>query len=613
MIPRMHDSGRGVSGLAAYTLYDKPVIVEETGEVHYPGSSDRVAWTATVGLPDIEPTLMVRIMQGVTADAKFLKERAGVSARGRRLATPYGHMSLNWGPDENPTKKEMIGAAREALSAVGIKANHYALIVAHTDTDHPHAHVVFCRIDPETGKAAKLSYSGMRLSSWAERWERKHDGIRIENRVARRKVREHNKQVMEKAQRAGRDVDPADLEKMPPMAPARTRDPHGNSVQRTPDERQDLTDLYARHRTENTPNAQRKTERLELAISHLEKRTTKLEDETAVRPVVEPPRPRPMAVRPAVPEPELVTGEHELAQPPPVVMPSRPAVPEPELVTGEHELAQPPPVVMPSRPGVPEPELVTAGRDIREPAPVLVPVRPSRPAPPLSVPITRKPPPASLPSRPTITGHEVPEIAAALRETHPEHVDEVVLDASAALEALADASQILIAQYPTTNWPHVASRLEDHWLNDERYYDVIQKPSYLFVGQLRRELEEKLVWLADDASDPALQVRGKPPTEEEVKTIVQALQGAVDAALGRQPPQPDAPEHLPEKAQQVETPSAERADSSALPTRQAKDTPKHQGNRSAEAASDTVRGGKQKASAFHSPARSRPTPGRGRK
>ncbi|MCY4506545.1 MAG: relaxase/mobilization nuclease domain-containing protein, partial [Acidobacteria bacterium] len=335
------------------------MIVEETGEVHYPGSSDRVAWTATVGLPDIEPTLMVRVMQGVTADAKVLKERAGVSARGRRLATPYGHMSLNWGPDENPTKKEMLGAAREALSAVGIKANHYALIVAHTDTDHPHVHVVFSRIDPNTGKAAKLSYSGMRLSSWAERWERKHGGIRIENRVARREVREHNKRVIEEAQRAGRDVDPAELKEMPPMAPPRTRDPHGNSVQRTPAERQDWTSLCARHRVDNTPTAQRKTDRLELAMSLLEKRTTKLENETAVHPVVEPPRPRPMAVRPAVPEPELVTVEQELAPPPPAVMPSRPAVPEPELVTVEQELAPPPPAVMPSRPAVPEPELVT--------------------------------------------------------------------------------------------------------------------------------------------------------------------------------------------------------------------------------------------------------------
>ena len=432
MIPRLHSNGRGVAGLAAYTLHDKPVVVD--GETEYPVTSERVAWTESVGLPGVKPELMVRVMQGTVADAPVLKERAGVSARGRKLAAPYGHMSLNWGPTEQPTREEMVGAAREALSKIGITKKHYALIVAHNDTEHPHVHVVFCRVDPETGKVAKLSHSGTRLSAWAEKWERKHGKIRIENRVARRKVREHNKRVIEEAQRAGCAVDPAALEKMPPMAPARTRDPHGHSVQRTPDERQDWTSLSAHHRAENTPNAQRKTERLELAMCHLEERTTKLENETAVRPVVESPRPRPMAVRPAVPEPELVTGEHELAQPPPVVMPSRPAVPEPVLRTPEHVLEPPPPVVMPSRPEVAEPVLRPAGleppppvvmpspperacpdlelpRHIREPAPVQVL---GRPDPVLSVPITSEPPPTPLPAV-----HVAQAVEARLPRTEP--------------------------------------------------------------------------------------------------------------------------------------------------------------------------------------------------
>ena len=108
MIFRLH----GVAGLAAYTLHDKPVVVD--GETEYPVTSERVAW------------------------------RAGVSARGRKLAAPYGHMSLNWGPTEQPTREEMVGAL-EVLSKIGITKN---------DTEHPHVHVVFRRGAPETGKVA---------------------------------------------------------------------------------------------------------------------------------------------------------------------------------------------------------------------------------------------------------------------------------------------------------------------------------------------------------------------------------------------------------------------------------------------------------------------------
>ena len=88
--------------------------------VEYPVTSERVAW------------------------------RAGVSARGRKLAAPYGHMSLNWGPTEQPTREEMVGAL-EVLSKIGITKN---------DTEHPHVHVVFRRGAPETGKVAN------RRTSW---------------------------------------------------------------------------------------------------------------------------------------------------------------------------------------------------------------------------------------------------------------------------------------------------------------------------------------------------------------------------------------------------------------------------------------------------------------
>ena len=40
--------------------------------------------------------LMVRAMQGLTADAPALKTLAGISARGRKLKKPYTHIVLSW-------------------------------------------------------------------------------------------------------------------------------------------------------------------------------------------------------------------------------------------------------------------------------------------------------------------------------------------------------------------------------------------------------------------------------------------------------------------------------------------------------------------------------------
>ena len=75
---------------------------------------------------------------------------------------PYGHMSLNWGPTEQPTREEMVGAL-EALSI----GKHYALIVAHNDTEYPHVHVRFpSRRDPETGKVANRRRAPTPRASW---------------------------------------------------------------------------------------------------------------------------------------------------------------------------------------------------------------------------------------------------------------------------------------------------------------------------------------------------------------------------------------------------------------------------------------------------------------
>ena len=55
--------------------------------------------------------------------------------------------------------------------------------MAHRDKDHPHLHMIANRVNPETGKAAKLGNDRLKLSRWAERWERERGQVRCPERA----------------------------------------------------------------------------------------------------------------------------------------------------------------------------------------------------------------------------------------------------------------------------------------------------------------------------------------------------------------------------------------------------------------------------------------------
>ena len=167
MICRIIGSGRGIAGMAAYITHDQTSAANRR-----PTTSDRVAWTACLGIPTEDTELMVRVMQGLTADAPVLKTLAGISARGRKLKNPYTHIVLSW-PEgaEAPAKQEMLSAVAGALDSLGLDHRHYAVCAAHSDTDCPHVHVAVSRVDPETGRAVNLDKGATRrLSRWAEQY-----------------------------------------------------------------------------------------------------------------------------------------------------------------------------------------------------------------------------------------------------------------------------------------------------------------------------------------------------------------------------------------------------------------------------------------------------------
>ena len=185
MVARAVSAGRGVAGLVSYLMHD-----QASPEHPRPDTSERVDWAATVGgSPTDDVALNVRIMQGVTADADVLKQLAGVSNRGRKLQDPYAHFVTSWSPGETVSREQMLDVTNRQLKALGC-SEHLAVVIAHKDTAHPHCHLVVCKVHPETGRAAPLKQSGLKLSRVAEQWEREHGGIVIENRVKRREARE---------------------------------------------------------------------------------------------------------------------------------------------------------------------------------------------------------------------------------------------------------------------------------------------------------------------------------------------------------------------------------------------------------------------------------------
>ena len=180
MIPKVAASGRSFKGAAQYYLHDKSA-----------DTSERVAFTEAVNLMANDPRTAIAHMIDTATHADELKHAAGIKA-GRKLQKPVYSYSLAWHPSETPTKAEQIEAARDTLKLLGL-SKHQALIVAHTDKDHQHVHVIVNRVHPETGKAASMSNDRRKLSEWAQGYEEQRGQVfcieRVKNNAERQQGR----------------------------------------------------------------------------------------------------------------------------------------------------------------------------------------------------------------------------------------------------------------------------------------------------------------------------------------------------------------------------------------------------------------------------------------
>ena len=186
MICKLTGCGKSFGTITQYCLQDQGAASKGSRSA---ATSERVEWTETLNLPTDDPRRAARIMGGTAADAGALKRLSGVSAAGRKLEKPVAHYSLSWPPGQQPSRAQMMAAVRGSMQALGVE-DRQALVVAHGDQPHRHVHVIVNRVDWQTGKAAPLSRSRLKLSRWAEGWERAHGGIVCERRARNNAMRD---------------------------------------------------------------------------------------------------------------------------------------------------------------------------------------------------------------------------------------------------------------------------------------------------------------------------------------------------------------------------------------------------------------------------------------
>ena len=108
-----------------------------------------------------------REMMVTAQSADELKRRAGHTAPAAKNDQPVYAFSIQWHPDDNPTKQHMLIAAVDVLRLMKLD-EHQAVLIEHTDTAHPHVHIHVNMFHPETGRIGEPSKDQYSLDRWAD-------------------------------------------------------------------------------------------------------------------------------------------------------------------------------------------------------------------------------------------------------------------------------------------------------------------------------------------------------------------------------------------------------------------------------------------------------------
>lgn len=180
MVPDIAKKGHSFKGALAYYLHDK-------GK----DTTERIGWTETRNLMTDDPQQAKKIMIATALQSDELKKQAGIKAAGRKSNQHVYAYALSWHPDEAGTldKDQMMQAVESSLKE--LQADHLqAIVVCHTDQKHPHVHVVLNRVDPSDGRMHPFKNDRLKLSDWANKYERERGLIVTPAREEKRKKRE---------------------------------------------------------------------------------------------------------------------------------------------------------------------------------------------------------------------------------------------------------------------------------------------------------------------------------------------------------------------------------------------------------------------------------------
>lgn len=178
MRPKHASSGYGFLGAVAYITHDAG---EKTAE--------RVGWSATLNTMHDDPTKAAQEMWRTWNERELIKQKAGVSNRGRKAELPpCMHFYISFHPDdrEKLTPELLREAANGLLKVYGLEG-HQAVLATHDDTNAPHLHIVASTVDQDTGKVSNVKAPQYKLSRWAQKFEQEH-GLKINE-----KRRDNNK------------------------------------------------------------------------------------------------------------------------------------------------------------------------------------------------------------------------------------------------------------------------------------------------------------------------------------------------------------------------------------------------------------------------------------
>jgi hypothetical protein len=188
MIPKVSRNGRSFKGIFAYCMHDEKAT-----------TSDRVAWSKAINVHDLGKETW-RLMAHTVHTAEILKRENGASTSGRKLECPVFSYALSWAPDQRPSQQHMEETAVRSLKRLGLDEQE-AMLVCHTDTAHPHLHVIVNRVHPLTGYAASVDCSAKKLQRFASDYEREtklYCHQREENRLRAEQDRPSELEVLQK-------------------------------------------------------------------------------------------------------------------------------------------------------------------------------------------------------------------------------------------------------------------------------------------------------------------------------------------------------------------------------------------------------------------------------